>query len=144
MAGKLNKQGTKYSDGTLFINGILAADFVEFYLDAEPTVEELNLIGDRTPNTRIHRMKYTGSLTALRGNQVLVDTLDKFAFDGETVEFDIKGTLDDPHADYNDKKKVTAMGCVITSAIRLIHLDANANASLTNTASFNAKKVVYE
>lgn len=144
MAGMLNKQGTKYSDGTLFIDGVEAADLVEFYIDAEPVVEELKTIGDNTPNTRIHGMKYKGSITALRGNKVLVDTISEFQKDGRTVEFALKGTLDDPHADYNDKKKVTAMGCVVTSAIRLIHLDANSTESLKNTVSFNAKKVIFE
>ena len=140
----LNRQGTKYSGGTLFIDGIEAADCVEFYIDAIPTVEELNVIGDNTPNTRIHRMKYTGNITALRGNKVFDETISKFEKDGGTMEFDVKATLDDPHSDYSGRKSVTAMGCVVTGAVRLMHIDANANESLKISVPFNAKKVTYD
>jgi len=131
-------------EGKVFIDGYECMDSVEFEITFTPRVWTGRQLGDRTDSSRWLGHSYKGKIKRRRSTDWLKVVIDKYIRTGETPSFTIQGISNDGGSDYfrrHGPEIRTAIGCVFTGDIKLLHLDANGEV-LEDDLPFNAKDVV--
>lgn len=139
-----NSKPIHIGEGRVFLDGIEVFDSVKCTIKCTPKVKTSKVIGDRTQNTRWAGVDYTGEITRRRSTSWLKDLLAKYISSGKTPEFTIQGVQEDKDSDFyadNGTDTVTAVGCVITSDINLLQLEADGE-FLDDVLTFNIKDVI--
>ena len=146
MNEKYNRKPIHVSEGSCFFDGKLIFDAIKFKVISTPKVMTSVSIGDKTPNSRWgNTFEYKVEITRRRTTKWAKEVLKKYKKDGITPEFTLSGVQEDKDSDYyadNGAETVTAVGCVLTSDINLIDLDANGE-WLEDVLTFNAKDVKF-
>lgn len=144
MTMQYNKNPISLREGSFYLNGIEVVDMVKAEVKATPETWTGKVIGDKTPSTRWIGLTITGNVTRFRttnqGKQMIKHYLDT----GETPELTLVGIANDKNSDYyktHGTDKITVVGCVVTSDILLMLLDAEGDV-LKETFNFNAKSIL--
>lgn len=146
MAGAMeyNKSPISVTEGKIYFNGVEVMDSISCKVTFTPKTWTGQFLGDRTPSTRWLGYSIKVEVTRGRSNAFLKDAITNYRDTGITPEITIQGIINDPGSDYvaegNGPISVTAMGCVPTSDITLLELNADGDI-LKDSITFNAKDV---
>ncbi|MDR0883374.1 MAG: phage tail tube protein [Oscillospiraceae bacterium] len=123
--GKYNKQAINATKVKLFLDGVTVADAIKCTITATPRTESYRQNGKK--NTMLLGFDYDFKITRMRATAMLSRMLQKYKADGVTPEFTLQGVQDTAGSEYaangGKSETVTAVGCVITSAIDLLQYD---------------------
>lgn len=142
----LNRKHVMVSEGYCFVNGKRIYDAVKFKLTFTPRVSSARVLGSTTPDSRWRGYDITAEMTRRRATNWAKEAVQEYIKSGITPEFTLSGVMDDKDSDYYasfGKETVTAVGCVLTSAINLLELDADGE-YLDDALTFNVKDVKFK
>ena len=144
MRETMNKKPIMINQGSCYLDGKKIYDAVKLKVIFTPDVSSGKVLGDKTANTRWKgTYAITAEMTQRRATRWLKEVVKKYIKNGITPEFTISGALEDKDSDYYaeyGRETVTVVGCVLTSAINLLELDADGE-FLEDALTFNCKDV---
>ena len=143
----LNKKPIMVTEGYCFLDGKRIYDAVKFKAIFTPQVSSGRVLGDKTPNTRWKgTFDITVEMTRRRSTKWSKELVQKYLKNGITPEFTLTGVIEDKDSDYYatyGKETVTVVGCVPTTAINLVELDADGE-YFDDVLTFNAKDIKFK
>jgi hypothetical protein len=140
---KYNKNPIHLTEGAMYCDGVKIADTISATITFTPNVWRGKQLGEYTQSTRIMSYDIKVTVTRRRATKFLDDIIANYQKDHSTPEFTIQGYQADPNSEYYSvagAKTVTAVGCVLTSAINVIQLGSD-DGVVEDTLEFEAKDV---
>lgn len=126
---KFNKKPIHISEGYCLCDGNRVFDAVKFKVTVTPKVLSSRVLGDKTPNTRLgNTYDIAVEMTRRRSTNWTTDMIKRYLSSGITPEFTFVGVMNDKDSDFYSKygeSTVTVSGCVPTSALDVLNLDAD-------------------
>ena len=146
MKEALNRKNIVVTEGYCFLDGKRIYDAVKFKLTFTPRVKTSRVLGSKTQDTRWNGYDLTVEMTRRRTTKWAKEVVQNYINKGITPEFTVSGVMDDKDSDYYEaygSETVTAVGCVLTSAINVMELDAEGE-YFDDVLTFNAKDVKFK
>lgn len=142
-----NKSPISMKEGKIFIDGQEVVDSVECKITFTPQTASARFLGNSGKSTRWLGYDIKAVVVRGRTNAFLKDMISKYKRTRITPEYTIQGIMDDPGSDYvadgNGPIVVTAVGCVPTGDIDLIHSNTDSNDFLKDTINFEVFDVEF-
>ncbi len=132
--------------GRAYCNGEVIFDGIKCEINVSPTVTQSRSLGERTSSRRWAGVEYPVTVSEYRTTSRTKDYIKAYQETGLAPELTIQGVQDDEGSDYvkaNGADIVTATGCIITSDIGLINLDASSTDHVVDEITMNAKNIKF-
>lgn len=142
---KFNKKPIHISEGYALCDGMRIYDAVKLKITVTPKVLSNRVLGDKTPNTRLgNTYDIAVEMTRRRSTNWTLNVLKKYLSNGITPEFTFVGVMNDKDSDFYDaygETTVTVVGCVPTSPLDVLNLDADGE-YFDEALTFAAKDII--
>ena len=144
-AMQYNKSSINMAEGKIYIDGVEVMDSIECQITFTPETQEVKYLGAQSKSTRWTGYSIKATVVRGRTNSFLKDMVESYKTTKKTPEYTIQGICDDPGSDYvadgNGPIEVTAVGCVPTGDIDLLHIKTDGGL-MQDTITFNVFNVL--